>query len=83
MADSAEPVESAARWFRSSHCETDGCIEVRFGDGEIEVRSSHGIQGQELRFSRAEWMAFLDGARRREFDLPSGQLLGQSGNEGG
>lgn len=46
------------------------CVEVReLADGSRQVRDTkdHG-QGPVLTFTVAEWQAFLDGARKGEFD---------------
>ncbi|MGA4994234.1 DUF397 domain-containing protein [Nonomuraea bangladeshensis] len=47
------------------------CVEVmRRADGGVLVRDTKdGGQGPVLRFTRAEWLAFLDGAGKGEFDL--------------
>lgn len=45
------------------------CVEVRRHDGMIEVRDTKdGGNGPTLRFTYAEWDAFLDGAKQAEFD---------------
>lgn len=45
------------------------CVELRRHDGNIEVRDTkdHGT-GPILRFTPAEFAAFLDGTRNGEFD---------------
>ena len=57
-------------WIKSSLSFSNGnCVQVtRLLDGQIGVRDSKNPEGAMLRFSRAEWHAFLDGARRGEFD---------------
>ena len=42
-------------------------VEMRRHDGMVEVRDSRN-PGTVLRFTSAEWRAWLDGARRGEFD---------------
>ncbi len=45
------------------------CVQVRTRDGDVEVRDSKaGESGPILRFTPAEFAAFLDGARHGEFD---------------
>ena len=63
-----EPV----KWFKSTRSGNNGaCVEVaRLGDDSIGVRDTkaHG-QGPILTFTRAEWDAFIGGAKDGEFDL--------------
>jgi Domain of unknown function (DUF397) len=59
-------------WRRSSYCATNSCVEVALLDGRIAVRDSKDRHGPVLRFSPAEWAAFIDGARNGEFDRVSG-----------
>jgi hypothetical protein len=57
-------------WFTSSFCGQAGdCVEVRVRGGEIAVRDGKDPDGPVLRFTAAEWLAFLAGARVGEFDL--------------
>jgi len=59
------------RWIKSSKSGTNGgnCVEVaRLDDGTIGVRDSKNPDEAVLRFTRAEWEAFLDGVAQREFD---------------
>jgi hypothetical protein len=45
------------------------CVEAGLGAcGMIHVRDSKDPDGPVLNFTRAEWVAFLDGARHGEFD---------------
>jgi len=44
------------------------CFELRRKDGMIEVRDTKDRDGGTLRFRLDELDAFLDGARRGEFD---------------
>jgi hypothetical protein len=45
------------------------CVQLRTRDGGIEVRDSKaGASGPILRFTPAEFSAFLDGAQHGEFD---------------
>jgi hypothetical protein len=68
---SSEDVRAAdTQWIKSSHSFSNGnCVEVaHLSDGHIGVRHSHHSQGPVLRFTPAEWHAFLAGARNGEFD---------------
>ncbi len=48
--------------------EQASCVEQRAHDGTIEVRDTKDRGGPVLRFTRAEFAAWLDGARGGEFD---------------
>jgi hypothetical protein len=64
----------AGPWIKSSYSGPTGgnCVEVAFlADGEIAMRNSRDPQGPALVFTRAEWEAFLGGARDGEFGLPA------------
>jgi hypothetical protein len=59
-----------AEWRRSSRSGTQGnCVEVRVIDDTIEVRDSKNPDGPILRFTFAEWTAFVGGAEDGEFRL--------------
>lgn len=65
---------TSATWIKSSHSGPTGgnCVEVAFlADGDVAVRNSRYADGPELIFTRAEWTAFLGGAREGEFGIPS------------
>lgn len=58
-------------WIKASKSGGNGgqCVEVRRHNEMIEVRDSKDDgAGPVLRFTSAEFDAFLDGARRKEFD---------------
>jgi hypothetical protein len=57
-------------WVKATASGSQGqCVEVRGNDGAVEVRDSkHGEKGARLSFTPQEWTAFLDGARKGEFD---------------
>jgi hypothetical protein len=44
---------------------------ARLPDGQVGVRDSKNPGAAILRFTPAEWQAFLGGARRGEFDNPA------------
>lgn len=58
-------------WRRSSACEgaDSTCVEVTTRDGGVAVRDSKDPAGPRLRFTAAEWRAFLRGVRAGDFDL--------------
>lgn len=57
-------------WVKSSLSFANGnCVEVAALPGnEVGIRSSRDVQGPVLRFTPAEWHAFLGGVRNGEFD---------------
>ena len=59
-------------WVKSSLSSYAGnCVEVAgLGSDTIRVRDSKNPGGSILRFTPAEWDAFLGGARQGEFNLP-------------
>ncbi len=62
----------SVKWFKSSRSGNNGaCVEVaRLGEDGIGVRDTKARgQGPILTFTRAEWDAFIDGAKLGEFDL--------------
>ena len=58
------------RWVKSSLSFSNGaCVEVAgLPDGRVGVRHSKDPSGPVLRFTPAEWHAFLTGAQAGEFD---------------
>jgi hypothetical protein len=61
---------SESHWIKSSLSFSNGnCVEVAsLPDDEIGVRDSKNTAGPVLRFTPAEWRAFLGGVRNGEFD---------------
>jgi hypothetical protein len=43
-------------------------VEVTVVDGEVTLRDSKQPSGPLLRYTPAEWRAFLDGVKKGEFD---------------
>ncbi len=56
-------------WIKASASGSDStCVEQRRHDDLIEVRDTKDREGPVLRFRRDEFAAWLDGAKRGEFD---------------
>jgi uncharacterized protein DUF397 len=63
---------TGALWHKSTRSGGNGgdCVEVAVNlPGLVAVRDSKDRVGGALIFSPAQWMAFLEGVRRGEFDL--------------
>lgn len=60
----------AAAWRKSRHSNPSGnCVEIaELPDGSVAVRNSRFPAGPALVYTRAEFAAFLAGARDGEFD---------------
>jgi len=56
-------------WFKSSFSGDINCVEVALLTDGVTVRDSKNPVGPALRFTPAEWLAFIAGARAGEFDL--------------
>ena len=55
-------------WQKASASDQNNCVELRRNGEAIEVRDSKDPQGVTLRYTSAELAAFLDGAKKGEFD---------------
>lgn len=60
-----------SEWRRSSSCDSSACVEVRFFDtlGTMAIRDSED-RWSENGFTKAAWIAFIEGVKRGEFDWP-------------
>lgn len=57
-------------WRKSTRSNGQGeCVEIAELTDMIAVRDSKNPTGPVLRFTQAEWQAFIDGAKDGEFDL--------------
>jgi Domain of unknown function (DUF397) len=54
---------------KRTRTDSTGRVEVMFVDGRIALRDSTDPDGPVLRFTPAEWEAFVGGVRRGEFEL--------------
>lgn len=62
------------RWIKSSRSDSNGgqCVEagpLADDSGRVAVRHSHHPEGSVIVYTRAEWDAFLAGAKDGEFDF--------------
>jgi hypothetical protein len=56
---------------KARDCDSKSCVEIAMAGDVIGIRDSKDNgRGPVLAFTRAEWAAFLGGARKGEFDLP-------------
>jgi hypothetical protein len=72
-AHAAAAIKGRATWIKSSYSGPTGgnCVEIAFlSGGDVAMRNSRHPDGPELVFTRAEWDAFLGGARDGEFGIP-------------
>jgi len=67
-----EEAQSSPSWKKSSLSYANGdCVEVAaLPDGRIGLRDSKDTTGPVLRFTPAEWHAFIAGVTNGEFDYP-------------
>ena len=55
-------------WNRSSFCESGACVEVADDGKGVRIRPSRE-PSLEIRFTRSEWAAFIDGVKNGDFDF--------------
>ena len=59
-----------SEWKKSTRSNgSDGCVEARSHAGFVEVRDSKDQSGPVLRFTPADWVAFLGDVRGADSDL--------------
>jgi hypothetical protein len=54
----------------SSHCSDGACVGVAIDADEVMVVDTKSGDAPALRFTPAEWAAFVAGVKAGEFDLP-------------
>jgi hypothetical protein len=61
--------ETTSPWTKARASASAGqCVEMRRRDGAVDVRDSKDPGGPALHFTKAEFAAWLDGAKKGEFD---------------
>jgi hypothetical protein len=56
-------------WIKAQKSTTGGdCVEMRPAGGGVEVRDSKNPDGPTLQYTKAEFAAWLDGAKKGQFD---------------
>jgi hypothetical protein len=66
---SAPDTSTTLAWRKASASGANGCVEVApLPGGGVAVRDSKNPASPVLSFSRQEWLSFLDGLDRGEFD---------------
>jgi Domain of unknown function (DUF397) len=55
------------QWQKSSYCAGGECVELAVLGGQVLLRNS-GKPGVIIRYTAAEWRAFMLGMQAREFD---------------
>jgi|Tabmets5t2r1_1033131.scaffolds.fasta_scaffold136013_1 hypothetical protein len=56
-------------WQKSSLSNVTNCVEIARGQDLVLVRDTKDRDGPMLKFTLAEWNAFLEGVRNGEFDI--------------
>lgn len=56
---------------KNTRCHGMHCVAVAVTAGAVGVRDTKDASKTTLAFNRDEWAAFLDGAKKGEFDLPT------------
>jgi hypothetical protein len=63
---------SDTQWIKARRSGTQECVEMRRTDGGVEVRDSKNPDGPTLSYTKAEFAAWLNGAKKGEFDHLAG-----------
>jgi hypothetical protein len=61
---------TSGAWRKSGYSQGGNCVEWRFADDAVQIRNSREDEGPVLIFTRAEWQAFVSGAKSGEADPP-------------
>jgi Domain of unknown function (DUF397) len=64
----SEPPFSILPWRKATKSGVGGCLLVAAYNGRVAVTDSKNPQSEVLVYTSVEWHAFLDGAKRGEFD---------------
>jgi len=51
------------------------CVAVRIDDESVQVRDTKDEDSPTLKFTHAEWDAFIQGVKKNEFDLPVAEAV--------
>lgn len=54
----------------STFCTGGTCVGVEWCDDDVQIVDTKRVDGERLRFTAAEWQAFLSGVKAGEFDRP-------------
>jgi hypothetical protein len=74
----ADSERAEIAWLKSTASGSNGdCVEIAFTSDGVLVRNSRDPFGARLSFTQSEWSAFLTGAQRGEFNVPSIDLSNQ------
>ena len=57
------------QWRQAKRCGSNACVEVAKSGEHYLIRDSKRPEIEALRFTEAEWIAFLAGARAGDFDF--------------
>lgn len=69
MSWSLQLPQMANPWRKSQFCTASNCVEVGLMvTGDVGMRDSKNTEGPVLRYSRAEFSAFIQGAKAGDFD---------------
>jgi hypothetical protein len=55
-------------WRVARKCNSGECVRVAAHGDEIVIGSSKHLDGPVITYSRAEWVAFVEGVRQGDFD---------------
>jgi hypothetical protein len=62
----SESTDHVTQWHRAKYCSDAACVEVAWAQGEVLIRNNER-PGQVVRFTRAEWAAFVAGVQDGDF----------------
>jgi hypothetical protein len=64
------PAENFTGWHKATASNPNGaCVEVGYAPGHVAVRDTKDRGKAPHVFTETEWAAFLEGAKKGEFDL--------------